>query len=102
MNLNNIPQNKTSGFPTGVSEHVYDTEAECKAFVDGVQLAQDIDVEAGTPFQRMKRPPVGSRGVAATTPVEQWVVRVKVGEWDDEDDDTDEHEIEGIEPPNEN
>lgn len=89
MNLNNIPQNKTSGFPTGVSEHVYNTEAECRAFVDGVQLAQDIDVETGTPFSRLTRPPVGSRGVDATTPVQQWVVRVKVGEWDDEDDEND-------------
>jgi hypothetical protein len=34
--LNAIPQDKTKGFPTGVSEAEYKTEAEVRAFCDGL------------------------------------------------------------------
>ncbi len=74
MDLDDIPQSKTDGFPTGVSEHSYDTVAEIVAFIEGVGLADDIDVTIGDYFQRD----------------DQWVVRVKVGDFDDEecDDET--------------
>jgi hypothetical protein len=79
MDLNNIPKNKVSGFPTGVSEHVYDTEGEMKAFIDGVNLADDIDVDSGEPFERDGK----------------FVVRVKVGEWDEDDYDDEDEEMMG-------
>lgn len=74
MGINEIPQDKTDKFPAGVSEHTYATEAECKAFVEGVNLAQDIDVETGTPFQRKT-----SFQNKTTRRRSEWVVRVKVG-----------------------
>lgn len=66
MDLNDIPKNKTSGFPTGVSEVCYNTEAEILAFLNGLMYADDIDVEAGQIFAR------GS----------EYVVRVRVGDWE--------------------
>ena len=85
MDLNDIPQNKTSGFPTGVSEHTYASLNECKAFVDGVNHAQDTDVETGTPFERKT-----SFQNKTTRRRSEWVVRVRVGDWGDEDDEDDE------------
>ena len=68
MELNEIPKNWKHHLPVGVSEHTYTTRAEIDAFLEGVNLAEDIDVETGDPFERKGR----------------WVVRVRVGEWDDE------------------
>jgi hypothetical protein len=70
MHVNDVPHEERKKFPTGVSEHEYDTEAEMTAFLDGVNLADDIDVESGEPFQRDGK----------------FVVRVRVGEWDDDDE----------------
>jgi hypothetical protein len=69
MDLDDIPKSKTKDFTAGVSEHVYDTEAELDAFIEGVNLPQDLDVEVGTPFERKKK----------------FVVRVKVGNFGDDD-----------------
>lgn len=70
MDLNDIPKNKTKGFPMGVSEHIWATAAEMTAFITGVDLAEDIDVECGEPFERKGKQ----------------VVRVKIGDWGDDDD----------------
>lgn len=70
IDLNDIPQDKTDNLPTGVTEQTYGTEAEINAFVDGVTFPDDIDVEVSTPFQRG----------------DQWVVRVCVGDWNDDTD----------------
>lgn len=66
MDINEIPQEQTVGFPAGVSEHEYATREETIAFAEGVNLPDDTDVETGTPFQR---------GTA-------WVVRVRVGNFE--------------------
>lgn len=63
MDPNDIPQDQTDHFPEGFSEHIYKTEKEMRAFLDGVYLADDIDVEAGEWFRRGRK----------------YVVRVKVG-----------------------
>lgn len=73
MDLNDIPESKTKGFATGVSEESFDTDAEMNAFLHGLTYADDIDVEAGTPFLRDGK----------------FVVRVKVGDFGDEDEDED-------------
>jgi hypothetical protein len=70
MDLNDIPQNKIDNLPMGVSEVQYDTEAEMKAFIDGLQFADDIDVSNGDYFQRDGK----------------FVIRVVVGDWNDEDE----------------
>lgn len=67
MELNAIAQEQRMNFPPGVSEHVYRTRAEMTAFVDGVSLANDLDVECGPPFVR--------NGL--------YVVRVRVGNFGD-------------------
>jgi hypothetical protein len=56
-----------TNYPPGVSEVVYDTEGEIEAFIAGLNYAQDIDVEAGTPFFDMRQC--------------KWCVRVRVGEF---------------------
>lgn len=68
MNLDDIPQGQTVGFQTGVSEQVYDTEAEMAAFLAGISYVGDLDVCWGKPFLR------GGK----------YVIRVRVGEWGDE------------------
>ena len=82
MDLDNIPQTKTKGFPAGVSEVKYATQAEMTAFLDGLNFASDIDVENGMIFQRDG----------------QYVVRVKVGDFGDddefEDDDLEDEDLE--------
>lgn len=55
--------------PPGVTEAVYDTEAEMRAFLDGLNWVGDIDVHNGTPFVRD-----GS-----------WVVRVGMDGFDDDE-----------------
>lgn len=76
MDLDAIPQEKTDKFPTGVSEVQYDTQDEMMAFMDGLNYADDIDVSHGEYFERNGK----------------FVMRVRVGEWDDdeEEDDTEE------------
>lgn len=74
MSLDSIPQEKTNGFPCGVSEVQYNTAAEMAAFIDGLQYADDIDVSHSEPFERNGK----------------FVVRVVVGDWDDEDYDDEE------------
>jgi hypothetical protein len=69
MSLDSIPQEQRAKFPTGVSEVEYGTEQEMSAFIDGLNYADDIDVSHGQPFQRDGK----------------FVMRVVVGEWDDED-----------------
>lgn len=69
MDLDKIPQHKKVNFPAGVSEHEYETRKEIDAFLEGVNLAQDTDVETGEIFQRDGN----------------YVVRVRVGEWPEED-----------------
>lgn len=71
MELNDIPKNKTKDFPTGVSEVRFDTHGEITAFLHGLSYADDVDVEAGEPFERG----------------DKFVVRVRVGDWGDDDDD---------------
>lgn len=67
MSIDNISHDRTgNALPTGISEHIYATKAEMTAFIEGVKLADDIDVEVGQPFERDG----------------QHVVRVAVGEWD--------------------
>lgn len=70
MDLNDIPNDATK-FPTGVSEQEYNTEAEMSAFINGLDFADDIDVHHGDPFQRDGK----------------FIVRVVVGDWDEEDSD---------------
>lgn len=70
MSLDTIPQDKTENFPCGVSEVEYNTEAEMKAFIDGLNYADDIDVNYGDYFQRNKK----------------FVMRVVVGNWDEDDE----------------
>jgi len=79
MDLNDIPKEKTDNFPMGVTEVEYDTEAEMKAFIDGLQFADDIDVSNGDYFERNGK----------------FVMRVVVGDWDDEEfDDLDLEDLE--------
>lgn len=79
MELNDIPKDKRAGFPSGVSEHVFKTKGEVAAFIEGVNLPDDMDVTVGTPFKRKEKKKKFVH-----------VVRVKVGDWDDEEDELDE------------
>ncbi len=74
MDLNEIPQDQTDKFPAGVSEHEFHTEKEVLAFLSGLNLADAIDVEHGEPFVRQ-------------TPLYQMhVVRVRVGNFEEDED----------------
>jgi len=66
MDLDDIPQNEID-LPMGVTEVEYDTEAEMKAFIDGLQFADDIDVNNSNYFVRNGK----------------FIVRVVVGDWDE-------------------
>lgn len=52
MDLNDIPQDQTKNFPTGVSEIKYYTEKEMEAFLYGLNYADDIDVSTSETFYR--------------------------------------------------
>jgi hypothetical protein len=68
--LDKLPQDQMGDFPTGVNEEVFNTMAELDAFLHGFQYADDIDAYNGSPFQRG----------------DKFVVRVCVGDWDNEDE----------------
>lgn len=70
MNLNDIPKKQTKKFPIGVTEQVFDTMAEMRAFIAGLCYADDTDVENGDPFERNGKV----------------VVRVRVGNFDEDED----------------
>jgi hypothetical protein len=65
IDLDDIPEDQTEGFPPGVSEKSFDTVNEGKAFLEGLRYAQDLDVSHGVPFVRNDR----------------YVVRVRVGDF---------------------
>lgn len=69
MNLNDIPHEQTDGFPTGVSEFSTDTDNEMRAFLAGLNYANDIDVEHGEYFERDFN----------------FVVRIKVGDFGEDE-----------------
>lgn len=68
--LNAIPRDKTERFPTGVSEVKYATWDLMQAFLNGLGYADDVDVEHSEIFERNG----------------EFVVRVKVGDFEDESD----------------
>lgn len=65
--MDSIPEEQTGGFPLGISEENFDTDAEMDAFFVGLDYADDIDVEHGKPFTRS-----GIR-----------IVRIRVGTFDE-------------------
>lgn len=71
MHVNDIPHEERKRFPAGVGEYEYDTGAEMQAFIDGVSLPDDVDVEVGDAFQRDGK----------------WVVRVRIGDWPEDEPD---------------
>ena len=69
MSPNDIPEEQTDHFPSGVSEHVYPTARLIEAFVAGVNVADALDVQVGQIFTRNG----------------EFVVRVQVGDWEQPD-----------------
>jgi len=70
VDIDDIPHDATK-FPVGVSEHVYPSWDLMSAFLDGLHLADDVDVEQGQVFERD----------------DKFVVRVRVGDFFDEPED---------------
>lgn len=66
--LNEIPRDHAGEFPPGVTEVAYPTLEQMDAFCTGLHYADDTDVDSGEAFFRDG----------------QWVVRVGVGDWEDE------------------
>lgn len=76
MDLSDIPQGRTACLPPGVTEVKFPTIAEMNAFLLGLHYAGGADVESGPPFVRD-----GGH-----------VVRVRVGDFGDGDNEYDEYD----------
>lgn len=63
--LDDLPEDQTSGFPTGVAEVTKKTSEEMDAFIHGIDITQSLDVTYSSVFNRD----------------ELFVIRVKVGNW---------------------